>query len=117
MTPQRCAIFGLGLLLMACTPVTVTDTPLTMPPPDGREQKVELLPRTFIVNRRERGAIRPGISLRVTRLAGRDLTYSDAALAKQVADAYCATFNRVLNPRAVGRFSTPNSWVFDGDCL
>jgi hypothetical protein len=87
---------------------------MTMPPPDGRAQVVEVGPRRFVVNRRA-SPTQP-IALRVTRVGGRDLTYSDGLIAKKAVEAYCASFNRPLDPSAMGRFSTPNSWVFGGDC-
>ncbi|MBI1172069.1 hypothetical protein GC209_11770 [bacterium] len=109
------AALGLALLVQACGP-SAPPGPLTMPLADGREQTVRVSPFTYVVNRRERGESRPGVMLRVTRVNARDLDYSDGLRAKKAVEAYCATFNRQLDPRAVGRFSTPNAWVFDGDC-
>ena len=74
---------------------------------------MKLGPQSFVVNRQQNGAT----SLRVTRLNRRDLDYSDGALAKAAAQAYCAQYNRPLDPAATGRFSLPNAWLFGGDCL
>ncbi|MGV8986703.1 MAG: hypothetical protein ACOH2H_10495 [Cypionkella sp.] len=112
----RMALLGLGLMLQACAQPG-PPTPLTMPPADGRAEAVSVSPAHFFVNRRERGEARPGVYLRVVRVNGRDMTYSDGLLAKKVVEAYCATYYRRIDPRALGRFSTPNAWVFDGDCL
>ena len=101
------------LFVQACS---IGHPPLTMPMADGRDQTVRVGGFDYVVNRRERGETRPGINLRVTRIGGRDLDYSDGLRAKKAVEAYCATFNRPLDPRAVGRFSTPNAWVFEGDC-
>lgn len=91
--------------------------PLTMPLPDGRDEVVALAPSTYVVNRRAKSISTSGITIRITRKDGRDFDYSEGARAKAVAQAYCATYNRQLDPRAMGRFSLPNAWVFDGDCV
>lgn len=101
------------LMLQACGQTTSVPQPLTMPPADGRAQIVKLSPKSFVVSRRAN----TGVTLRVTRIDGRDLDYSDGLLAKRAAAAYCATFNRPLDPAAMGHFSQPNAWLFDGDCL
>ena len=95
--------------------IAPSTTPLTMPPADGRDAVVKLDVADFVVNRQARGAPAQ-VGLRVTRLDGRDLDYSEGRVAKRAADAYCAGFNRSLDPAAMGRFSLPNAWVFDGDC-
>lgn len=112
----RGGVLGLALLLQACGP-TAPPMPMTMPIADGRDQTVNLAPREYVVNRRERGQYRPGVELRVTRVNGRDLDYSDGLRAKKAVQAYCDSFHRQMDPRATGRFSTPNAWVYDGDCL
>ena len=58
----------------------------------------------------------PASRTHVARTSAPDLTYADGLLAKQVATAYCAKFNRPLNPVAYGTFSQPNAWVFEGGC-
>lgn len=105
----------LCVMLVACGP-KASPMPLTMPLADGRDQTVRVNPREYVVNRRERGENRPGVELRVTRVKGRDLDYSDGSRARMAAQAYCDSFNRRLDPRAIGRFSTPNAWVYEGDC-
>lgn len=110
---QRGAGFVIvGFWVSACVQ-TADPVPMTLPLPDGRAQTVKVDSHSFVVNRREND----GIRLRVTRVDGRDLDYSDRALAKKAAEAYCASYNRGLDPAAMGRFSLPNAWVFGGDCL
>ena len=91
----------------------VPQGPATMPPADGRAQRVPLGAQSFVVNRQRKTTM----GLRITRVDGRDLDYSDGALAKRVASAYCEGFRRSLDPAAMARFSAPNAWVFGGDCL
>ncbi len=110
MTAARVAVAG--LLLSACVETYALPVPMTMPQPDGRAQTVRVSLQNFVVNRQAKDAI----VLRVTRLNGRDLDYSDGAVAKKAAEAYCASYNRRLDPAAMGRFSLPNAWVFGGDC-
>lgn len=89
--------------------------PLTLPPADGQDAKVRLDSADYVVNRRMRGE--PArITLKVTGLDRRDLGYSDGRVAKRAVEAYCAGFNRSLDPAAMGRFALPNAWIFDGDC-
>ncbi|OZA01640.1 MAG: hypothetical protein B7Y02_17410 [Rhodobacterales bacterium 17-64-5] len=107
-------VAALCLILAACVPNGSADLPMTMPPPDGRGQTVKVSSRSFVVNRRVSQG-QPAM-LRVTRLNGRDLDYSDGLMAKKAAEAYCASYNRPLDPSAMGRFSAPNSWLFSGDC-
>lgn len=93
--------------------------PLTMPLADGRSETVTPsvtgFPNQYVVNRQAKTS-RTGIELRVTRLNGRDLDYAQGKDAKAALEFYCARYNRTLDPAAMGRFSVPNSWVFDGDC-
>lgn len=58
-----------------------------------------------------------GETLRVTRIAGPGLTYSDGLAAKKAAEAYCAGQGKALHPGAFGAFSMPASWLFEGGCL
>ena len=104
------ALLGLGACAENAPP-----SAMTMPPADGRDQKITVQPWTYVINRQARGTP-PDVSLRVTRVDGRDLDYSDGGLAKRAAEAYCAGFHRSLDPSSVGRFSVPNAWLFDGDC-
>lgn len=92
--------------------------PLTLPAADGRAAKV-LIGDGFgyIVNRAAMAQALGGTVLRVTRVSAPELSYSDGLLAKKVAEAYCAEFNRGLNPVAYGKFSAPASWMFEGGCL
>lgn len=58
-----------------------------------------------------------GVTLRVTRLRGPALTYSDGMVAKLAAENYCAGRGKRLDPGAFGAFSLPASWLFEGGCL
>ena len=119
-TLQPCG-FVVLLALSACmAPSPPVRHPATMPPADGRSvtltPSVTAFPNQYVVNRQTMPS-RTGIVMRVTRLNGRDLDYSQGRDAKTAVEFYCAGFNRSLDPQARGRFSVPNSWVFDGDCL
>lgn len=91
--------------------------PLTLPPADGRA--AEIVPGdgfTYIVNYQALQQARLQVFLRVARASAPELTYSDGLLAKQIAEAYCALYNRPLNPVAYGTFSNPAAWIFEGGC-
>lgn len=112
----RCALARsalICLILQACSQTESAPQPLTMPPADGRAQVVRISSQNFVVSRRAN----TGVTLRVTRIEGRDLDYSEGLLAKKAAVAYCAIFLRHFDPAAMGHFSQPNSWLFGGDCL
>lgn len=123
---SRTGLIAAVALLSACVNLPPMQTtppvkhPLTMPPADGRSQTLTLtvtaFPNQYVLNR-QTVASRTGIALRVTRLNGGDLDYSQGKAAKDAVEYYCAQFNRHLDPAAMGRFSVPNSWVFDGDCI
>lgn len=106
---------GLCGLVAACA--TPAPQPLTLPPADGRA--AEVIPGDgfrYVVNLQASAQAYGGVWLRVTRATAPELTYSDGLAAKRAAEAYCAEFNRPLNPAAYGRFSTPASWLFEGGC-
>lgn len=91
--------------------------PLTMPPADGRAHII--VPGDgfrYVVNQQGLEQARGKVLLRVARASAPELTYSDGMIAKKVAQAYCAEFNRVVNPSAFGLFSAPSSWLFEGGC-
>jgi hypothetical protein len=91
--------------------------PLTMPAADGRAADVSLGDGyRYVVNRQALGQSLEGVVLRVTRASAPELGYADGLTAKKVAEAYCAGFNRKLNPVAYGKFSAPASWMFEGGC-
>lgn len=123
---RRTCLMAAMALLSACVTLPPMQTtpavlqPLTMPPADGRSQTLTLhvaaFPDQYVLNR-QTVASRTGIALRVTRLNGGDLDHSQGKAAKDAVEFYCAQFNRHLDPVAMGRFSVPNSWVFDGDCV
>lgn len=105
----------LTLALTGCGEAPAVDkTPLTLPPADGRAQIVRTKAGRFVVNRRQ---TLDGLAVRVTRLNGPDMDYSQGKLAKDAVQAYCQGFNREADPTVMGRFSVPNAWLFAGDCL
>lgn len=122
------ARFGLApvvlVLLAGCAAVPPsfarapgTGQPLTLPAADGRAADVGIGDGfRYIVNRQALDQALGKVFLRVTRAGAPEMTYSDGLLAKRVAEAYCAEFNRELNPVAYGKFSTPASWLFEGGC-
>ena len=89
---------------------------LTLPPADGRQAILYSDGFNYVINYQALAQAREKVFLRVARDNGPDLTYSDGLLAKQVAMAYCAGYNRPLNAAAYGTFSQPNAWVFEGGC-
>jgi len=92
--------------------------PFALPPADGRASAVSIGDGfDYVVNLQALERAEGDVLLRVTRAVAPELTYSDGMRAKAVAEAYCAGFNRRLNPVALGAFSTPASWVFEGGCL
>jgi hypothetical protein len=102
------------LALAACAP---DPRPLTMPAADGRAVEVYHEGYQFVVNRQTNAQALGQEVIRVTRASAPELGYSDGLVARKVADAYCAGFNRVLNPGTYGKFSLPASWIFEGGCL
>lgn len=105
------------LVLGACLPADMPARPgpqgaMTLPPVDGQSRVFRRDPHDYSISRTQTSH---GFELRVTRMA-RDFDYSEGLLAKKVAEDFCGSFNRGLSPRAMARFSQPNSWVFDGDC-
>lgn len=109
---------GLVLLvaLSACGAVA-PPRPMTMPAADGRAADVSIGDGfRYVVNQQALGQSLEGVILRVTRASAPELGYSDGVTAKKVAEAYCAGFNRGLNPVAYGKFSAPASWLFEGGC-
>lgn len=88
-----------------------------MPAADGRAADVSIGDGyRYVVNRQALGQSLEGVVLRVSRASAPELGYVDGLTAKKVAQAYCAGFNRKLNPVAYGKFSAPASWMFEGGC-
>jgi hypothetical protein len=122
---MRALLLGL-VLLTGCVmpesfkapPPPPPPPPLTLPLPDGRaaDLQVEGDNYHYIVNYQALDQARLKVFLRVARASAPELTYSDGLLAKKVAEAYCAQYNRHLNPVAYGLFSTPGAWMFEGGC-
>jgi hypothetical protein len=106
----------LTLALAGCLPTGIPQNragmPMTLPVIDGRASVVTRAPRDYSVSRTQ---TTHGFEFRVTRL-GRDFDYSEGVMAKKAAEAWCQKFNRSFSASAMGRFSQPNAWVFDGDC-
>ncbi len=91
--------------------------PLALPAADGRAEQVVIGDGfRYVVNRQTLQQAQGGVVMRITRASAPELDYSDGLTAKKVAEAYCAGFNRSLNPSAYGRFSAPASWVFGWGC-
>jgi len=108
---------ALLLTLVGCA-VPQPPRPLTQPAADGRAAQIIIGDGfRYVVNRQALEQARGGVMIRITRATAPELTYSDGLTAKKVAEAYCAGYNRVLNPSAYGQFSMPASWVFEWGCL
>ena len=118
------ALFGMVGLMAGCDKLPASfrakpppPVPLTLPAADGRAAQIIIGDGfRYIVNRQALEQAKGRVMIRITRATAPELTYSDGLTAKKVAEAYCAGFNRGLNPSAVGRFSTPASWVFEWGC-
>lgn len=104
------------MVLAGCLPVEIPQNPpkvpLTLPLVDGRGSVVTRAPHDYRIARTQTAH---GFEFRVTRL-GRNFDYSEGLLAKKAAEAWCQQYNRSFSTTALGRFSLPNAWVFDGDC-
>ncbi|MBC7476610.1 MAG: hypothetical protein H7317_00770 [Pseudorhodobacter sp.] len=116
-------LLALCLALAACDSLPASfkrppppPPPLTLPPADGRQAVLYNDGFDYVVNYQSLAQAREKVFLRVARNSAPDLTYSDGLLAKRVAEAYCARYNRPLNPAAYGTFSQPNAWLFEGGC-
>ena len=117
-------VLGLVGLMAGCDDLSTSfrappppPVPLTLPAADGQAAHINVGDGfRYIVNRQALGQARGGVMIRITRATAPELTYSDGLTAKKVAEAYCAGFNRGLNPSAYGQFSTPASWVFEWGC-
>ena len=103
-------------VLAACSAPDVR--PMTLPPADGRAAQIIIGDGfRYVVNLQGLDQSLGHVFLRVTRASAPEMDYSDGLTAKKVAEAYCAGFNRRLNPVAYGKFSAPASWLFEGGCL
>lgn len=106
------------LLVLASCAEPLPLRPLTLPAVDGRAEQVVIGDGfRYIVNRQALQHAQGGVVMRITRASAPELDYSDGLTAKMVAEAYCAGFNRSLNPSAYGSFSIPASWVFGWGCV
>ena len=115
MTARGLLALMFGLALTACSPPNTA--PMTLPPADGRAARIIIGDGyRYLVNYQGLAQARGKVFLRVTRATPPELDYSDGLVAKKVAQAYCAGFNRDLNPVAFGQFSAPASWMFEGGC-
>lgn len=112
---RRPAPLAALVLLAACS--SAPPVPLTLPAADGRAEEVVIGDGyRYIVNQQAMGSALGGVYLRVTRASAPELDYSEGLAAKKAAEAWCARYNRALNPAALGRFSIPASWLFEGGC-
>jgi hypothetical protein len=124
-TLGRVASLGAACFLAGCDDLPASfrappppPPPLTLPAADGRAAQIIIGDGfRYVVNRQALEQAKGGVMIRITRASAPELTYSDGLTAKTVAEAYCAGFNRALNPSAFGRFSNPASWVFEWGCL
>jgi len=107
---------ALLMALAGCLPVEIPQNPqktaMTLPQVDGRASVITRSPHDYSVSRTQTAH---GFEFRVTRL-GRDFDYAEGGVAKKAAEVWCQQFNRSFSATAMGRFSQPNAWVFDGDC-
>lgn len=91
--------------------------PMTLPAADGRAAPIIIGDGfRYVVNYQSLEQAGGKVVLRVTRATVPELDYADGLTAKKVAEAFCAGYNRALNPSAYGQFSAPASWVFEWGC-
>ena len=91
--------------------------PLPLPPADGRAAQITIGDGfTYLVLYRRLDQARGNVYLRVSRQTAPGLDYANGLVAKRVAEAYCAQYNRPLNPMSGGKFSQPAAWMFEGGC-
>lgn len=111
-------LFPLGLVLaLAACSEPAPQRPLTLPAADGRAAEIVIGDGfRYVVNQQALAQSLDQVYLRVTRASAPELGYADGLTAKTVAEAYCAGFNRALDPVAYGKFSVPASWLFEGGC-
>jgi hypothetical protein len=111
----RIALCAMVVLAACASPMA--PVPLTMPAADGRASETVIGDGyRYVVTRQALDQALGGVVLRVTRASVPEFDYSEGLTAKKVAEAYCAGFNRRLNPVAYGKFSAPASWLFEGGC-
>jgi hypothetical protein len=110
---MRAAVLAFAALA-ACA--EVPPQPLPMPPADGQPIEMVLGAEKFQVNLSPRTDAAGGVVLRVYRTNGKALDYSEGLTAKRVAEAFCASRNRALNPAAYGMFQATGAWVYEGGC-
>jgi len=89
---------------------------MTLPPADGRVETVQHDLYSYQIARQTLEQSQGKVFLRVNRVNGPDMDYSEGQIAKDVAEAYCGRYNRQINPVAYGMFSAPGAWVFEGGC-
>ncbi len=105
------------LLVLSACGAPLPPGPLTLPPADGRAAEVGIGDGfRYVVNLQGLDQALGDVFLRVTRGSAPELGYADGLVAKKVAEAYCAEYNRKLDPAAYGKFSAPASWLFEGGC-
>lgn len=105
---------ALLLPLVACT--SPDPSPRPMPPATGAPFDLQLGAVHYIITRSPLSSAPNGEVMRVYRTGTAALDYSEGLAAKTAAEAYCAEWNRELNPAAMGMFEPTGAWVFPGGC-
>jgi hypothetical protein len=91
---------------------------MTLPIADGRAQEISIGDGyRYVVNQQALEQAYGKVFLRVTRATAPEMDYSEGLTASKVAEAYCAGYNRRVDPGAYGKFSVPASWLFEGGCI
>lgn len=115
LAPRTClALTPLAILAACAEPSTA---PLTMPPATGTPIRVQVGAVSYVVTRARASELPDGEALRVYRTHQPGFDYSEGLVAKTIAETYCGTYNRGLDPRTQGIFEPlGNDWLFPGGC-
>lgn len=119
MTPRSATIKILRLsplaMLAACAEPSTA--PLTLPPATGTPVAVQVGAVSYLVTRSRAEDMPDGEALRVYRRGQPGFDYSEGLVAKTVAETFCGTYNRGLDPRAQGIYEALGAdWLFPGGC-
>lgn len=111
---RRAAPILVPLALAACDAPKAQ--PMAMPPVTGASYPLTLDTVDYVVTRVALDSAPKGEVLRVYRADPPGFDYSEGLAAKTAAVAFCAQWNRGLDPQALGYFEPLGAWAFPGGC-
>lgn len=110
-------VLRLSPLAMLAACAEPSTAPLTLPPATGTPVAVQVGAIGYVVTRSRAEDLPDGEALRVYRTHQPGFTYSEGLVAKTVAETFCGTYNRGLDPRAQGIYEPLGAdWLFPGGC-